>query len=100
MIKFNPEKHYLGKVCKRNHVHLNDCSIRFHSNRCCIECVKLRYIKEMESIQIEQWLANKRRIYRKYRDKYLLKMRERYYSNLEENRRKSRERYHKNKLNN
>lgn len=42
-IKFNPDKHKLGALCKRNHDHEGSGhSLRYISTSCCVECQRER----------------------------------------------------------
>lgn len=55
----NPEKYYLGKLCKRKHEYENTGkSLRYKPNRHCYECIKLRD-KENENRKI--WIKERDR---------------------------------------
>ena len=41
MPELNPEMHYLGKLCKRGHKHIDtDVSLRYKSSHRCVQCAK------------------------------------------------------------
>ena len=45
-MRFDTEKFYLGKLCKRGHDHEDTGkSLRYKSDRDCVECVAIRYKK-------------------------------------------------------
>lgn len=41
MPEFNPEKHYYGSVCKRGHGAELGFSMRYASNKSCVECMSI-----------------------------------------------------------
>ena len=55
MIKYNPEKHYLGELCRNKHEYKNTGqSLRYIKSMACVECQKAAMTRYMNNYKEAQ----------------------------------------------
>jgi transposase-like protein len=78
MITYDPEKHYLGKLCKRSHDYRGTGQTLRYKKYVCIACKKLYYLENGDTIRARQRArrANNPEMQRRYDAAYYRKNRD------------------------